>query len=253
MSSVAAIAIAQAMMCVKETLRPASFNCLRRASIVPTDRLRKLVAVGTDRLSSMYLASIAAPPLSCVSEAVPPAGAAPPPWAAEMMSSLTILPARPLPATAATSTPRSAAARLATGEIDVPSGTETAPLPAPLEVVAVAAAESAAPLESGAGAAATSPPSPRVISAITWPTFTVSPSSARILVTVPVAGDGTSASTLSVEISTIVSSTFMGSPSDRCHSRIVPSVTDSPISGMTTSMVVSTDMVQNTTASADRR
>ncbi len=198
----------------------------------------------------MYLASIAAPPFSCVSEALPPEGAAPLPLAAASTSSLTILPARPLPATDATSTPRSAAARLATGEIEVPSGTATAPLPAPFEVAA--GAESAAPLDSGAGATATSPPSPSVISAITWPTFTVSPSSARIFVTVPVAGDGTSASTLSVEISTIVSSTLMGSPSDRCHSRIVPSVTDSPISGMTTSIVVPTDMASNHTVMTAR-
>ncbi len=38
------------------------------------------------------------------------------------------------------------------------------------------------------------------------PTSTVSPSATRISVTIPVPGDGTSVSTLSVEISTIVSS-----------------------------------------------
>ena len=44
--------------------------------------------------------------------------------------------------------------------------------------------------------------------AITWPTVTVSPSATRISLTVPVAGEGSSTSTLSVEISTIVSSSL---------------------------------------------
>ena len=48
----------------------------------------------------------------------------------------------------------------------------------------------------------------------------------------PSPGAGTSASTLSVEISTIVSSASIASPSCLCHSRIVPSVTDSPIAGI---------------------
>ena len=43
------------------------------------------------------------------------------------------------------------------------------------------------------------------------------------------AGEGTSASTLSVEISTRGSSASTESPSCLCHSRTVPSVTDSPI------------------------
>ena len=54
------------------------------------------------------------------------------------------------------------------------------------------------------------------------------------------AGEGTSASTLSVEISTSVSSASMWSPSDLCHSRTVPSVTDSPIAGNVTCTVVET-------------
>ncbi len=73
--------------------------------------------------------------------------------------------------------------------------------------------------------------------AITWPTVTVSPSSMRISLTVPVAGEGSSMSTLSVEISTIVSSTLIGSPTFTCHSRMVPSETDSPAAGVTTSTV----------------
>ncbi len=49
---------------------------------------------------------------------------------------------------------------------------------------------------------------------------------------VPLAGAGTSASTLSVDTSTTVSPSSTGSPSCLCHSRIVPSATDSPISGI---------------------
>ncbi len=49
---------------------------------------------------------------------------------------------------------------------------------------------------------------------------------------VPLAGAGTSASTLSVETSITVSPSATASPSCLCHSSTVPSVTDSPISGM---------------------
>ena len=80
------------------------------------------------------------------------------------------------------------------------------------------------------------------ISARTAPTSTVSPSATWIFTTVPEAGAGTSASTLSVEISTSVSSSAIVSPSCLCHSRMVPSETDSPIAGMTTSTVVLTAM-----------
>jgi len=101
---------------------------------------------------------------------------------------------------------------------------------------------------SGAGAdgfcatpAAPSPAgaSPTARRAITCPTVTVSPSSIRISVTVPLAGAGSSRSTLSVEISTIVSLALMKSPTFTCHSRIVPSLTDSPAAGVTTSMICS--------------
>ena len=54
----------------------------------------------------------------------------------------------------------------------------------------------------------------------------------EILVTVPEAGAGTSASTLSVETSTTVWPSSTESPSETCHSSTVPSVTDSPISGI---------------------
>ena len=77
------------------------------------------------------------------------------------------------------------------------------------------------------------------ISASTAPTWIVSPSAAWTLTTVPSIGAGTSASTLSVDISTSVSSAATESPSVLCHSSTVPSLTESPIAGMTTSTVVS--------------
>src|SRR4051794_14000679 len=76
------------------------------------------------------------------------------------------------------------------------------------------------------------------ISARTVPTGTVSSGSTRIFVRIPAAGEGTSVSTLSVETSTIPSSSATSSPTCFSHSRIVPSVTDSPISGMVIWIVV---------------
>ncbi len=63
----------------------------------------------------------------------------------------------------------------------------------------------------------------------TVPTSTVAPTSTRISVTRPLSGEGTSVSTLSVEISTITSSRSTQSPTRLCHSTIVPSATDTPI------------------------
>ena len=54
----------------------------------------------------------------------------------------------------------------------------------------------------------------------------------------PEAGDGTSVSTLSVEISSSVSSASTVSPTCFDHFVIVPSETETPICGMTTSTAV---------------
>src|SRR5205085_1033584 len=67
------------------------------------------------------------------------------------------------------------------------------------------------------------------------PTGTVTPTSTRISVTRPAAGDGISVSILSVEISTMVSSRSTQSPGRFFHSAIVPSATDTPIWGIVTS------------------
>ena len=78
--------------------------------------------------------------------------------------------------------------------------------------------------------------------ASTVPTSTVSPSGTRISVTTPEAGDGTSVSTLSVEISSSVSSASIVSPTCLFHFVIVPSDTETPIWGMTTSTAVVLDI-----------
>src|SRR5947207_11228245 len=67
------------------------------------------------------------------------------------------------------------------------------------------------------------------------PTSTVAPTSTRISVTRPLAGDGTSVSTLSVEISTMASSASTQSPTRFFHSTTVPSATETPIWGIVTS------------------
>src|SRR5205814_6943463 len=70
-----------------------------------------------------------------------------------------------------------------------------------------------------------------------------SPSPANSSRTTPDAGEGTSVSTLSVEISTIVSSASIVSPTAFVQRVIVPSDTLTPIWGMTTSTSVPVAMV----------
>ena len=115
-----------------------------------------------------------------------------------------------------------------------------------------AGASASASASAGASAAG---PAPLVgaISARMAPTSTVSPSAKWIFTTVPEVGAGTSASTLSVEISTRVSSSAIESPSCLCHSRMVPSETDSPIAGMATSTVVLTAMSCSDHTASQRR
>ena len=91
-------------------------------------------------------------------------------------------------------------------------------------------------LRRAAGSAV--PASPEVITAMRVPTSTVSPSATRISETMPLPGDGTSVSTLSVEISTIVSSASTRSPTCFRQRVIVPSDTLTPIWGITTSTAV---------------
>jgi len=107
--------------------------------------------------------------------------------------------------------------------------------------VGAGAAKPAPAQPSGNGAPAKAPaPLVGAISASSWPTVTVSPSATCSFTSVPAPGEGTSASILSVEISTRGSSAAISSPSCLYQERTVPSVTDSPIWGMTTWIVVFT-------------
>ena len=90
----------------------------------------------------------------------------------------------------------------------------------------------AAASSAGASLAGVSSASP--IIAMTPPTSTVSSSSALISRMTPATGEGISVSTLSVETSSNGSSTSTVSPTDFNHWVIVPSVTDSPSSGIST-------------------
>jgi hypothetical protein len=225
---------------------PLSFStplrALRLASRVSTAIVRNEVAVGTERLSLIALASIAAGPRSGFASpgaavGAGAAGAAPSPSpAAASTSALVTLPPAPDPFTFARSTPRSAAILRATGVALPPSpisgrvlcslGARPEPSPSLAPRSVSAAAGSVAPWSP--------PASPGLIRASTAPTSTVSSGCAAIEVTTPLAGAGTSASTLSVDTSTIVAPSSIVSPSETCHSSTVPSLTDSPISGITT-------------------
>src|SRR5215217_8582956 len=90
---------------------------------------------------------------------------------------------------------------------------------------------------SGATAWAAAPGAPSS-TATTMLTSTVSPSLNLTSVNVPAAGDGISASTLSVEISKRGSSRSTRSPTFFSHFVIVPSAMDSPICGITTSVLI---------------
>jgi hypothetical protein len=88
---------------------------------------------------------------------------------------------------------------------------------------------------AGAGAAGAAVPE-SLMSQTMVPTWTVAPSWTLISPRVPAAGEGISASTLSVEISKRGSSRATVSPGFLSHLVSVPSVMDSPIWGMTTSI-----------------
>ncbi len=185
------------------------------------------MAVGIERLSSMNRTSVAAGPRMGSA----PAGAAagwPLPSRAASTSALVTRPRAPLPLSLSMSSPWSAAIRAATG-VALPS---PFPVGAGVSAAGLAAVASAGGLTVPPGA-----PSPASMRHTTVPTATVSSGSTSSSVTVPATGDGSSASTLSVETSTSGSSLATVSPGFTSHSRIVPSATESPISGMATSTI----------------
>ena len=178
------------------------------------------------------------------------AAACPPASMNARMSFFVTRPPVPVPGTALGSTPCSAAIRATTGD------TKVRPFPAAAgcacgsawgagvgaggESGSAAAAGATGSGAAGAGSAAgsTTADPAGAITASTVPTSTVSPSATRISATMPSPGLGTSVSTLSVEISSSGSSWAIGSPGCFSHFVIVPSETDTPIWGITTSICV---------------
>src|SRR5205807_4459712 len=126
-------------------------------------------------------------------------------------------PRRPVPGTCVRSMPCCSAIRRTTGEIG-----GAWPFP-------VSAGDACSSAWGSPGMAVVS------MRASTVPTSTVVPTSTTISARRPLAGDGTSVSTLSVEISTTISSASTQSPTRFFHSTTVPSATDTPIWGMVTS------------------
>ena len=101
----------------------------------------------------------------------------------------------------------------------------------------LAEAPAGAKAEAPEAAAGFAPAAPML--ATTLPTGTVSPSFTVISTSTPAAGDGISASTLSVEISNSGSSRSTASPGFLIQRTMVPSVIDSPIWGMVTGVDMS--------------
>ncbi len=158
------------------------------------------------------------------------------------MSCFVTRPPRPVPGTWLGSMPCSAAMRATTGETNLPFPvgccTGTRGSGSAGGCASATGSGSGAAAGSGSGAGAGAPAAPPICASFV-PTATVSPSWTRICVTVPEAGLGTSVSTLSVEISSSGSSASICSPSRLSHFVIVPSETETPICGMTTSTAVS--------------
>src|SRR5439155_5170983 len=95
------------------------------------------------------------------------------------------------------------------------------------------------------GAAWPFPPPPSSISASSVPTPTVSPSWTLISTSVPARGDGTSVSTLSVEISNSGPSRSTVAPCCFSHFVMVPSTTVSPSCGMVTAVATVNLLVES--------
>src|SRR6202453_2042081 len=152
------------------------------------------------------------------------------------MSSLVILPAEPVPGTLLRSRLFSLAILRTRGEERTRSPVSVSLVSPSASLVAVAAATG----EGGAvgmGAAAVPTAVPGTLRVATTALIcTVVPACTLISASTPAAGDGISASTLSVEISKRGSSCCTASPGFFNHLVMVPSKIDSPIWGMITSV-----------------
>src|SRR5580658_3302299 len=150
------------------------------------------------------------------------------------MSSLVIRPPAPLPETWLRSTLFSLAILRTSGDERACSADPVTGSSAATGAGADTGAAAAAGL--GAAGAALAAPAAPPITATTELICTVDPAAALISVKVPAAGEGISASTLSVEISKSGSSRCTVSPTCLSHLVMVPSKIDSPICGITTSV-----------------
>src|SRR6202044_1691368 len=154
------------------------------------------------------------------------------------MSSLVILPAEPVPGTLLRSRLFSLAILRTRGEERTRSPVSVSVVSpvSPSASVAAGAATAGAGCALGAGAAV-APTAPAALrTATTVLIWTVVPACTLISASTPAAGEGISASTLSVEISKRGSSCCTASPGFFSHLVIVPSKIDSPIWGMITSV-----------------
>src|SRR5664280_3219510 len=179
----------------------------------------------------------------------------PPAVISDSTSPRVIRPPRPVPVTADGSMPCSLSSLRTTGDSTSPAPVADAPTADGAGTCgrgAGAAGRVARAPESSAGSSGNgvdstltgvspdpaSPPvagtSPPMTARVT-PTSTVSPSSTRMAVSTPSAGDGTSESTLSVDTSNRGSSLATVSPTAFSHVVMVPSVTVSPSWGIVTS------------------
>src|SRR5277367_4231075 len=148
------------------------------------------------------------------------------------MSSFVILPADPVPGTWRRS-------RLFSLAILRTSGEERTRSPDSAASVSASGSATVWAIETGAGGvlgAALAPPAAPLITATTVLIWTVVPACTLISESTPAAGEGISASTLSVEISNNGSSCCTVSPGFFSHLVMVPSKIDSPIWGMMTSL-----------------
>src|SRR3984957_18436318 len=152
------------------------------------------------------------------------------------MSSLVILPDDPVPGTWRRSRLFSRAILRTSGEDRRRSPVSVSAVSVSVSAAAAAGAGVAAGALGWAFAAATPPLTP--ITATTVLIWTVVPACTLISESTPAAGEGISASTLSVEISNSGSSCCTVSPTFLSHLVMVPSKIDSPIWGMITSVAI---------------
>src|SRR5665213_4282869 len=149
------------------------------------------------------------------------------------MSCLVMRPETPVAGTVERSTLFSLAILRTSGEDRWPSPVDAAGAAWAGVATGADAATGVGGAAAGAAAGADAPPP---MTATTVLTVTVAPSWTLISVSVPATGEGISASTLSVEISKMGSSRAIVSPTFLSHLVMVPSVMDSPIWGIMTSV-----------------